>query len=351
MTRHAIPIVTPSPIQYAQRARNGSVVQAATYVQIARATNHITGMMGKWLCHFCNANPPAGAAGTLTSYRAYIHTGHHVEAIRVNLSLVLPDNAAAVAPRVWVELLNVSTGANIATSSICHYGPIDAAASGGPDYRREATIEIDGDDFADDTAYWLQLYIDDYARVQGMSAYEVGSLDGTVDDAVTGAVDPRFVAGQPITDDQRLAIAAAQTEIIRTCRQPLWTWSVYDDTAPHAVTGTTATNLIDLASTSVSAASPGVYVNNQYHNTVSRTTVPCVIAAYAKSATLGGGTESALRLQDGSATHTVKVTHEGWYTFTANLSVSAANKWDVLGVSDHANRTISLWAIDVFEYE
>jgi len=340
----------PYPITYARRARNGTPVNASTYSDIANATNHIIAYRRKWLAQFANSVVPAGASGTLTSWRAYIHTGHHCKQIRGDFILCRPDNALAVDPVVAFALRDVGTGALVAASTTIHYGPIDAAATDVPDERIKTVMRIDGADFADDTDYWLQVYAYDYARIASASFWELGTLDGVVDDAITGAVDPRFAAGGPITDDQPLALAAAQTEIIRTNRPSLFSWSTYDATSNDHV-GVTATNMLDLSSTTVTAATPGWYVNNLYHNTVSRTTVPVVFAVYASSTGIGG-VNASLRLTDGTQTITIgSITASGWYTGTGLITAAAATKFDIHGFSDSASRTTHLYAATLFEYE
>jgi len=249
---------------------------------------------------------------------------------------------SATSPEVYCQLLNPSTLAVISTSDVAGCAASDSAEVG-PDTWSHAVVHLAA---SDDTAYALQLYISDYARVISMTAYEVGVVP--VDDTVAGAVDPRYSMGSPIWDAAAYDLLANQTALLTSNRRHLLSWSPYDGVHTFTASTGTLTNILDGTSTSVSAATPGFRIRNLYCNTRSRTTVPVVFAAYAV-ATVNDG---QVRLTDGTNTIDITITAgaAGWFVAIGSLPAAASTKYDI-HVAAGASGTCRCDGASLLEYE
>ena len=344
------PINIPPLIHHRRFARNGYSPQALYYKRIADAQNHVVGYRRKAFCNYSQTlDDLVARVGTsdLPSWRTYLRTGHGALKIEINLTLgyAWAGPGAPTAPEVYCQLLNPSTGAVVTTSAVISCVPSDSTDIG-PNTWSMAKLALA---CSDDTAYWLQLYLSDYARVMSMEAHEVASIP--VNDADTGAVDPRFSTGAPIWDGAMADIAANQTELLRSNRRHLISWSIYDGVS--AVTNATGAikNVIDGAGTSWSTANPGWYVENQYCNTYSRTTVPGVLAVYGENTVHSA--DSSFRLYYGAGDY-LEVTGigdaAGWYTAAVNIPAAAATFYQPFSLNG-ASSTVRIDAVSLLEYE
>lgn len=330
-------------VQPPRYARNGQLVTAAFYSKIARMQNHVVGYRRRWLGGLTQRNQgfKATESGSVAQWRMYFRAGHGAESIYVRLLLAPADNAAAAAPSVTVQLYNpVTLLAGLSFSR--NIGVIDASAADVPDdfIDSNGTLAV-----TDDTAYGLDFNTVDYARIVAATVWEIATRP--VDDTVDGAVDPRYSLADPILDYKARAMAQGQTELLSSNRHHLISWSSY---GTSAITNATSTykNILDGTSTTVTAATPGWYVQNQYCNTLSRTGVPCVFAVWA-SATLNGG---LVQLTDGTNTLTTgNVTTAGWYTVAGTIPAAAATKYDVHAKGDAGGGAITVSAFALLEYE
>lgn len=332
-------------VQPPRFARNEQLVSATYYAKIARAQNHIMGYRRKWLGGFAQRNPAfaSTASAATAQWQMYFRTGHGVKEVYVKLLLGPADNEATPtsAPVVTATLYNPTTLLSI-SSFDREIGIVDAAITDVPDnyIDTRGTLTV-----SDDTAYGLSLTTEHYARIISATVWEVADIP--VDDTIAGAVDPRYGVGDPILDGNALAMSEGQTELLRSNRRHLISWSTY---GTSSITNNTSTykNIIDGSSTTVTVATPGWYIQNQYCNTLSRTGVPCVFAVYA-SATLNGG---VVQLTDGTNTLTTgNVTSIGWYTVAGTIPAAAATKYDVHAKGDAGGGAITVSAVALLEYE
>jgi len=336
----------PPLIHQRRFARNGKPPQAMFYKRVAEALNHTTAWRRKEFCAFSqslNALAARVATSDLPSWRTYLRTGHGVLKLEVNLVLGLAygDAGPATAPEVYCQLLTPA-GAVVQTSAVVECQK-SASSDVGPDTWTTARLDLPA---ADDTAYWLQLYLSDYARVISMEAHEVAS--SPIDTATTGAVDPRYSTGSPIWDGSIGGIAAAQTELLRSNRRHLVSWSCYDGVSAISNNTSTYKNILNGTSTTITAATPGWRIQNQYCNTYGRDDVPVEFAVYA-SATLNGG---YVKISDGSnELETSVITAEGWYTVAGVIPAAAATKYDVLQKGHASGGAITTSAVALLEYE
>ena len=329
-------------VQPPRAARNGMIVSANYYNAIARAQNHVMAYRRKWLGGLCQRNNALATtvSGAVTQWRQYFRTGHGVKEIYVRLLLAPADNASASTPAVTVGLY---TPAMVAVSSFTrNIGIVDATITDVPDNYIDTSGSLT---VSDDTAYCLTYVTTDYGRLISATAWELADIP--VDDTVDGAVDPRYSLHDPILDDKPLAMATGQNELLKSNRRHLISWSSYGTSAIVNNTNTWE-NILDGTSTTVTAATPGWYVNTPYDNTLSRTGVPMVFAVWA-SATLNGG---EVKITDGTNSLTTgTVTAAGWYVVAGTLPAAASTKYDVHARGDAGGGAITVSAVALLEYE
>ena len=345
------PIPTPPLIHHRRFTRNGQAPQAAYYKRVADAQNHVVAYRRKWIASWSqplnNLATRVATAG-LPVWRTYFHSGHGVLKINVNLVLGTAYGAAgpATAPEVYAQLKNPTTGAVVCTSAVvaCTHS---ASTAVGPDTWAMAELSLPA---SDDTDYWLQLYTSDFARIISAEAHEVPKLP--VNDAVTGAVDPRYSVGSPIWDGAMSDLAANQTELLRSNRRHLISWSIYDGVS--AITNATDAilNVIDGTSTAWSeTTNPGFYIQNQYCNTYGRTLVPCVLAVYGENTVHSADSSFRLYYAAGSYVEVTGIGDAlGWYTAAVQVPVAAAKKFDPVSLNG-ASSTVRIDAVALLEYE
>ena len=344
------PVNIPPLIHHRRFARNGRSPQALFYKRIADAQNHVVGYRRKEFCNYSQTMDDLIArVGTsdLPSWRTYLHTGHGVIHLEINLVLgyAWAGPGAPTAPEVYCKLKNPSTGADVVTSAVISC-PISSSSDAGPSTWTMARLEIA---CSDDTDYWLQLYLTDYARVVAMEAHEVATIP--VNDADTGAVDPRFSTGAPIWDGAMSDLATNQTELLKSNRRHLISWSIYDGVSAVTNASGAILNVIDGAGTSWSTANPGFYVENQYGNTYSRTTVPGVLAVYGENTVHAANSSFRLYYAAGSYLEVTGIGDAaGWYTAVVNIPAAAATFYQPFSLNG-AGSTVRIDTVSLLEYE
>lgn len=200
------------------------------------------------------------------------------------------------------------------------------------------------------TEYQLHNYITEGCRPLFLSVVELDSRHA--DDTVSAVCDPGpFTAEAPVYDLHFSDLVTANNSLWRHNGAQLATWCVDgDEDTAAAWSATSYTNLIDGSSTSVSASTPGFNLFTQYHNTLSRTTVP-VKACFKVSRSSGTGT-CDVRFTDG--TNSIEVTGltgagTQWGTVTGTIPTQAGTKWDL-----QARVSSGSWIVRaavLFEYE
>jgi hypothetical protein len=291
---------------------------------------------------------PGGAAGSNILWRFAGRTGMGVRSLRCSLILAIADNAAAVDPYVEFSVTpGLSGGA--ATAEQYHDSRIDSAAVNDADdllwVSNALEIAVNPD-----ANYRGHILVADYARVVAASVHEIGEIP--VDDADTGAVDPRFATSQPIYDPHVQDYAEAATDLWQTNAGLLLEWHRRWDAAssPTFTTGT-FTNIVDGTSTAVAASSPPVsIIDAAYRATRSRTTVPVRLLVHA-ARTAGAGT-GEVRIYDGTNQIAVTgITTEGWYSTTGTVPATDGQKWDAQARQSGGATTIRVDEVLLEQYE
>jgi hypothetical protein len=268
-----------------------------------------------------------------------------VKQIEFRFLIAKADNAGATDPYVTASIVTASTDIVFSTTDEVHYSAIDAGAGDTPD---EYTMGMCRATTPEDTAMYWRLNVYDFCRPISLCAFELG--DYPVNDAVTGAVDPHAEVQTPIFDDKSDALLVGSSELLRSNRTALFSWSDQSGTG-ETIVGNTYTNIIDGVSGAPGAATPGFILETNYHNTYSRTVVPVLLAVYAERTV--GVNPGLVRIYDG--TNSVEVTGiaaAGWYTQAGTIPAQSATKYDLQAKhQDAAPSAIRVDAACLYEYE
>jgi hypothetical protein len=208
-----------------------------------------------------------------------------------------------------------------------------------------------------DTAYYAKWEDVDYGILQSASVVDLQSLTENND----GYPAANHTAMSPVVDDVRRNIASMVSSLWKKNAAHLLNWTVDDGTgAPVTITSSTATNIVDGSSTSVSAATPGFYLDLTDCDRLSQasTGVPCVMKVFAKwtknaSPNAAGGT---ILLKDSGGATVASIT-DGWSSATpvwvsVSFNMDAVNdKYDITYNSDAGGGSFAVYAISIYMYE
>lgn len=273
-------------------------------------------------------------------WRYYSHTGPHTTRVRVRLRLARQNNAGSSTPHCRFTLAD-SGGSTIGILE-AYYGTGSTSGSESPPDTWgffEGTIDVDPD-------------ID----VQGLfSDYNYGRLvhalvieEPADHDTANGYLAPAPATGSNVYDADRGNLVTYANAAWRRGRAQAFNFC-HDEDGAYSLTTATDTNILDRASTSVGAATPG-YTLDMTGKDLFRAggVVPCVLAIYG-DASANSAAKVKIKDSSGTALATVFLTTSlGWRTTTVNLPASSA-KYDLTFSSDGA-ATGNLYAVSCFEY-
>ena len=344
MTIFPVPRIYPTPARWEDRIRNGKEPDWHVPAFAARRGHFALTYSRKLVFHKTvnAASPPQGIAGTTTPYKWHMQTGDDTQSgdkVKVRaVAMMLPaSNAAAVDPRFVLNIGGSASGPG-------RYTFVDTS----PTYDQLSEVEVLVTDLAEDTTFECSIDIIDYARLVSVSVYE--EVTHGVDTAATSVTDVgQFASGAEITD--------AQHQELSTDLHTIWKHNAtcYFSLSPNVVanfytrTTNSYVNVLDDASTSVSADSPGYNLAARFHNAQHTDNVPCVFAAYGSTAS---GTNGNVQLvNSGGVLTTISnfTTTPTWRTAAVDLDGSIAlDKVDVWFQGDGTNEftleAVSLYA-------
>jgi hypothetical protein len=286
----------------------------------------------------------AGAAGTNTWSRFRFRTGYGVSQIAYVVIMGL-DTTGGTAANPRIDITTTLSGGGSTTTQF-FYGLSATAGSDGPDElgANRKVVSV-----SSASVYTVTIQTVDYARPLAVMAYEIGDTTVAETTDYYNTHDP--VAGSPIYDADRQRLLQGLSNMYRQNGGIVWHWGL-EDGAARTRTSATYINAIDNATTGTPATSDyGVYLNPQYHNTESRTTVPFELAAYgAMNAPACTGN---VRLID-SAGNTygpvaVNSNTDAWFTASINLPTSETF-YTIQYAGDGVNQ-LSLRNVSLIEWE
>jgi hypothetical protein len=332
----------PRLIQYRRQCRNGLYPAANLWTSIVAAENHLVAYRKREIYRRAWELAVVDSfAGTTNVARFRFRTGYGVTRLAYVLIMGLDNKNIATNPRIDIDT-TISGGA---TSTLTFYYGLQnsAGSTDGPDtlsaQRQEVTVTAN-------TVYEVTVKTIDYARPIALMAYELASP--TVDEATDYYNTQQPMAGAPIYDADRQRIVEGLSNMYRRNGGITWHWSLTDG-ASRTRSSATHINILDNSTTGTpTTAHYGFYLNPQYHNTESRTTVPFELGVYG-SIGAGSGT---VRLIDTSGNTYGTVTINGaaaWRTATLNLPTTET--FFVPQFAGDGANTVSVSAISLIEYE
>ena len=322
---------TAEAIPYPRFARNTLAPSAQLYSSIGRVHNHVLAHRRKSFGTFCMnyTSPFTATTSGWPQFFWYGKTGKGVSHIECRVALA--RGTAANQYGNW-SITNVDTASTTAGETIRTAG--SASASSRLDDFSFYTTRFA---VSEETTYSGVYY--PYSQVPVMAAvYEIAPRTYDTEDATY--MRESFAEGAPIWDTHRQAAYDTAFDLWKHNGAHMIAWCAENDGVATAIGGT-ETNVIDLTSTTVSSSTPGWTIDLTYRNTLNRTTVPCIFAAYVD--TVGGG--AAVKLKNSGGTlATLSSLSAGWNTVAVNLSTSTG-KVDV-----HGNNC-EVYAVSLFQWE
>jgi len=349
MTRQRTYGIPPLPMEPLRWARNGRSPTSQLGQQILKGYNHIVGYRRKVLfsksLHLNNI--PAGQAGTVVPWRAYVRTGYAASgAIRLVIECIgaPADNAGAGVPNL---LWDVSGG-------IGSTRPMGLGINTGTIGPTQLTHGIYKLDVAADTAYEINLDLNNYGRIVSAVIYE--EHDKAFEDGDTGVSDQTAInaAQAPITDTQHVHLLGNGHNLWKRNGAHCFSWCTDEDPdnggdAPQRTTNALV-NMFDQALATVTADTPGFALACKNHNPYHTKDVPAVLAVYAKNATSAGGSVALVDSDGTLGTVSSFSTAGEWKTVAVNLRGDLSeHKVDLHFAGDGTNE-LTVYAASVYEY-
>ncbi len=334
-------------------ARNGRYPDANHQNDLAQQCNHAA----RWLTkepfsYSCGiASIPASRDTGRDRWRFAWRSGPYARYVLVHAVMAPTTTSAAASPHALLTVTN-GAGSTIGTAKFSNSMSTNHGASDTPFYFNASTqvlqssgaaVELDAN-----TEYFGFVQDVDYGRIVSISVREV-SVDSDTDNGFTSYVH----AGSPILDTDRSTVATMARNMWKQGARQVLNWAVNDGGVPMTTTSATPANLIDVAVTTITAASPGYVIDWSNRTRVSGSGVPIVMKVYASRGTDDG--HVYLMGEDTSTIASIDVTGAAaWYSTTAIVDPSifgdiANGKVDLH--FDSQGGTCSVHAISIFEYE
>lgn len=192
----------------------------------------------------------------------------------------------------------------------------------------------------------IGLSTNDRLRLCGLALWETprsvldtGSTDTLLDYA-------RFVGGRPVTDADWAAMLGAFRALWERWQKHLVAHTIDDQAAPHSYTPNAWVNLLDNTVVAWGAETPGWPLDLYLCGSMSETTVPVTVHAYASSASAG-----KLRLITSIDSVDINpIGAVGWYTATVNADPAIQTEKLDVHISGDAVNPCEVWSICAWVY-
>ncbi len=336
------------PMRY---ARNGSYPHTVLQAQMANEANKLVVYRTKEVARFVqpigSLAPAAGGSDT-TLWRFAFHSGPYTSTLFVKFYSSQPDQDSPGQASATLTIETV-TPATVGTATL-NQGVYTPSPNNVPsNFRSTQLVLVDGSGVAPippDTDLFGTLAVVNQSRILAISVSE-GSINPDTDD---GFAQTKFALGTPIYDEDRGDVTGLLRDMWKSGSSHLWNYAVQSDANAVTNSTTTAKNVIDNSSTSVTTATPGATLDLTNCSTVRRASagVPVTFKVYAARTVSNGSV--TLRDSGGSAVLTVSITGAaGWYSVTGNLPATKA-KYDIWYVAGAAG-TCTFYASSLYLYE
>lgn len=320
--------------------RNGLYPNAATWATMLRAQNHCMGYRHREIYRRAwELGVIDGFTGSTNVARFRFRTGLGVSRLTYVLFMGLDTHNAGANPRIDI-VRTISGGAS--STSTFYWGLERTGTNDGPSQQYLTTGDAS---VTPSTVYEMLVTAQDYARLLSLCVYEQASL--TVDEGTNYYNTHNPAASSPIYDADRQQLVVGANALWKQNRAATWHWHLGDGSV-RTRSSATYISIIDNSTSGTPATSDyGFYLNPQYHNTISATTVPFELAVYGAVAA-GSGT---VRLIDSAGNTYGPATVNGlagWYTAAINLP-AASTFYTAQYAGDGVN-SVGVTAISLIEY-
>lgn len=338
-------IHVPRVINWRRQAANNMSPSASFHRELVSAENHLSafGAMREVYSKSLELGTDTGGATALGG-RWRFRTGYGVTHVRVLMLMGLTSaatGAGSTANPISSVALTISGGAT--TTVTFAYGVnASTAITDAPD---EHALMSERVAVTENTVYEGLLSNAGGARPLSIMVYEEGT--STVDESTSYMNTHSPTAGSPIFDADRERLLVGLSNFHSRNGGVCWHWSLYDGAA-RTRTSATPVNIIDNTETTTpTAASYGVYLDNTYHNRVSKTTVAYELAAYAS---ISGGVTGTVRLIDTAGNvYPVSVTSASLAWVAATVNLPTAETFYAMQFFSDGVQTLTVTAISLIE--
>lgn len=348
------------PIQVRRWARNGRHPDADLENLKNEHLNQIGLYRTKQVFMGAGNITTAGGSGYSSGvrWRFAFHSGPLAHALFVRTLLGIPPTTGNA--YVQFDLYSDATESTLVSSTQFYYGQNTFNGSGQLGWQNMRKI----DQFIDvspDTDYYVKISNSGSARLLSMACVELASFTEHFD----GYLAQNVTAQGPILDLYRENQATLIKDLWKRGAAQVLNWTTEpgnlfpSGSGPSpftykVTTSSTATNILDLTSTTISAATPGWTLDMTGKARLSQTSgVPCVMKAFGLVSV--PGIDGVVELKDSGgtvlATCTFNSTTAQWVSSGAfNLPASSA-KYDLQYAVSVPGAEFHLWAVSIYEYE
>jgi hypothetical protein len=358
MTKHAVGLQTPPLVDDERFNRNGMLPSASAARRLANGFNSVSSRYKKQVLLRSQrlGDVDVSSGGIVTLWPFAFGTGENTSGLTLRVGQALVDSLGG-AGSGQLEIREMATGL-LAHEVDLDFSGLSSTTDVAPGDVHHATHNVPGLD--PNTEYFGHFFLFGGARIIYASVVEnAGSaIVGTIlaDDSLPAVCNPgELLSEAPIYDAQVEDLREANNELWRHNGSHLLQWSK-DVTATTSgspdsplITATTYENVED-GSTAVTAATIGVTLVAEYHNTSNRTTIPVRLAVQAGQ-TVGSGNVLSVKLTNGTDSIEMATFVDGpgnWCVVSATMPATAA-KWDLYAKVDGG--TFRLNAVCLWEYE
>ncbi len=348
----------PVQVDWERWCRNGDIPDAYLARLLERYQNHIMAWRRKVVFDVCGdllgTSSAIGSSDADTTYwRSRFHAGHGASELRFRLLCGRAFIAEPQAPRVEIDVTEVG-GAT--TTIVINFGNTQGTPTDAPDELAEINRSVP---IAADTTYTVAVRGVDGGRPIGVDCYEYA--DPEVDDDRNYFIEIGPSGEFPIYDTLRQKLAVGLSQIFLKNGAQLITWPGTGAGTAVSQTGTTWLNLLDGASTSVSASTPGYDVDNESDGGALLETLlplcrlsagndlPITLAVFGNTSA-GSTGEFRLEGSGGTACSITGITTTlGWHTTETTLqNVDTLTKIDPQLRNGTAGQTTNVYAFAIY---
>lgn len=291
-------------------------------------------------------------AGTRPRWRFAFHLSPYSHAILARAVLFPPSSNYANDTYATLKIYSDATETTLVGTTEFHYGPGPAGNTsvGGWQYHRVVDRLITG--LTANTSYYGVWSDETYGRLQSACVADIQSMTENYD----GYVPVNFTEQSQLLDSYRENLVTPIPALWKRGGAKVLQWTVNDQSSPRTIAGSTATNLLDGSSTSVTTATPGYALTmavGKARLSQQSTGVPVVMKVFCSTSSATGQGRIYLKTSSGTVlqiTNSIPLTDApAWVSVTGTIPVGTA-KYDLM-FDNNSSGTLSVYAVSIYEYE